>query len=164
MWTAFSGMIALNQRANLVLLVKGLTGDSASQRCLVALHRSLIKCYQTRSIWFRWQWYLRHQHRCNLWVHRFSRYEISQPIEISVVWIMLSWKDWNNKIDFRNNDWNPPIIDRSSNQHSSCHIKWVSRNHEFVSMSFFVENSPFCQTMRFQNIFDEIAGKTFKII
>ena len=108
---------------------------------------------------------IRHQYRCNLWVPRFLRYEISQPIENSVVWIMLSWKDWNNKIDFRNNDWNPPIIDRSSNQHSSCHIKWVSRNHEFVSMSFLSKTAHFAiQKWEFQEIFDEIAGKTFEII
>ena len=78
-------------------------------------------------------------------------------------WIMLSWKDWNNKIDFRNNDWSSSIIDRSSNQHSSCHIKWVSLNHELVSIPFLSKTTHSVrQKWEFQVIFDWISGKSFE--
>jgi len=56
---------------------------------------------------------------------------LDQPDVWNHIWIMLSWKDWNNKIHFRYNDWSSSIIDRSSNQHSSCHIKWVGLNQRW---------------------------------
>ena len=132
MRTAFSGMIALNEL--------WVTVNTAQSR------------------WNRW-WSVTWQ-PLYLGISAYVFTLRDQPDLWICVWIMLSWKDWNNKIDFRNNDWSSSIIDRSPNQHSSCHIKWVSLNHELVSISFLTSISR--QIWKSFDIFDEIAGKSFK--